>query len=226
MPMPAGTETLATAANHWLAQFEQALGARGDGMLGRLFHRDCHWRDVLALTWRIQTVSGVYALAREMKTQAAGARPTGWRPDPARTPPRQVTRAGTKCIEAIFRFETAEGHGSGLLRLLPEDKEPRAWTLLTALEELKDHEEQVGGLRPSGHSYSRDFGGPNWLDLRKAASRYDDREPTGLGVGGGQTGLSIPARLKQRHVDTLIVDRWPRGGDKWRPRYPAPPPHN
>jgi len=224
--MPAGTETLATTANHWLAQFEQALGARDDGMLGRLFHRDCHWRDVLALTWRIQTVSGVDALARELKTHAARARPTGLRTDPARTPPRHVTRAGTKCIEAIFRFETAEGHGSGLLRLLPEDKEPRAWTLLTALEELKDHEEQVGGLRPSGHSYSRDFGGPNWLDLRKAASRYDDREPTVLVVGGGQAGLSIAARLTQRHVDTLIVDRWPRVGDNWRRRYHALTLHN
>src|SRR5258708_204146 len=178
MQMPAGTETLATTANHWLAQFEQALGARDDGMLGRLFHRDSHWRDVLALSWRIQTVSGVGALARELKTHAARSRPTGLRTDPARTPPRHVARAGTKCIEAIFRFETAEGHGSGLLRLLPEDKEPRAWTLLTALEELKGHEEQVGSLRPSGQSYSRDFAGPNWLDLRNAASPYDDPDPT------------------------------------------------
>jgi len=37
-----------------------------------------------------------------------------------RTAPRQVTRAGTRAIEAIFRFETAEGRGSGVLRLIPD----------------------------------------------------------------------------------------------------------
>src|SRR5205807_2410255 len=107
----------------------------------------------------------------------------------------QVTRAGTKCIEAIYRFETAEGRGSGVLRLLPDDKEPRAWTLLTALDELKGHEERVGRLRPTGQSYSRDFGAPNWLELRKSAAQYSDRDPAVLVVGGGQAGLSIAARL-------------------------------
>ena len=34
-------------------------------------------------------------------------------------------RAGTKAIEAIFRFETAEGRGSGVLRLTPNGSEPR-----------------------------------------------------------------------------------------------------
>jgi len=93
--MPAGTETLATAANHWLAQFEQALGARDDGMLGRLFHRDSHWRDVLALTWRIQTLSGARAIAAGLMAHAGRLTPAGFRTDPDRTAPRHVTRAGT-----------------------------------------------------------------------------------------------------------------------------------
>ena len=105
-----------TIANHWLARFESAL-AHGD--VRNLFVQDSHWRDVLALSWEIQTTSGADAIARELKRHAARARPTGFRTDPARTPPRHVTRAGTKCIEALFRFETAEGQGSGVLRLLP-----------------------------------------------------------------------------------------------------------
>src|SRR5256885_1921405 len=85
---------------------------------------------------------------------------------------------------------------------------------------------QVGRRRPQGQAYSRDFAGPNWLDLRKHSSLYEDREPTVLVVGGGQAGLSIAARLTQRGIDTLIVDRWPRVGDNWRRRYHALTLHN
>ena len=102
----------------------------------------------------------------------------------------------------------------------------KAWTLLTALDELKGHEETVGRARPSGQSYSRDFRGPNWLDLRKAAQAYADRDPDVLVVGGGQAGLSIAARLTQLAVDTLIVDREARVGDNWRKRYHALTLHN
>src|SRR5262249_51261852 len=77
-----------------------------------------------------------------------------------------------------------------------------------------------------GKAYSRDFHGPNWLDLRKAAAQYDDRDPAVLVVGGGQAGLSIAARLAQLGVDTLIVDREARIGDNWRKRYHALVLHN
>ena len=220
------TQPLATIANHWLARFEHALAARDEALLESLFHPDSHWRDVLALTWRIGTVSGVHAIAEELAAHAERVRPAGFRTDPDRTAPRHVTRAGAKCIEAIFRFETAVGQGSGVLRLPPDDQEPRAWTLLTALDELKGHEEQVGRLRPKGWSYSRDFAAPNWLAQRRSAQAYDERDPVVLVVGGGQAGLSIAARLAQLQVDTLIVDRWPRIGDNWRKRYDALTLHN
>src|SRR6185436_11978610 len=103
---------------------------------------------------------------------------------------------------------------------------PRAWTFLTALDELSGIEEMVGRSRPKGESYSRDFRGPNWLDLRTSAAEYADRDPAVLVVGGGQAGLSIAARLTQLQVDTLIVDRWPRIGDCWRKRYHALTLHN
>ena len=80
--------------------------------------------------------------------------------------------------------------------------------------------------RGRGNAYSRDFRGPNWLDLRKASAEYADRDPAVLVVGGGQAGLSIAARLKQLQVDTLIVDREPRIGDNWRKRYHALTLHN
>src|SRR5947207_9129349 len=104
--MQAGTEALAAIANHWLARFEHALVTGDAALLKSLFASDCHWRDVLALTWQIQTTSGPDAVATQLIARSRAMRPIGFRTDPNRTAPRQVTRAGTKCIEAIFRFET------------------------------------------------------------------------------------------------------------------------
>jgi cation diffusion facilitator CzcD-associated flavoprotein CzcO len=112
------------------------------------------------------------------------------------------------------------------VRLIEDDGAPKAWTLLTALDQIKGHEEQFGRTRHQDKVYSRDFRGPNWLDQRRASAEYADRDPAVLVVGGGQAGLSIAARLTQLQVDTLIVDRWPRIGDNWRRRYHALVLHN
>jgi cation diffusion facilitator CzcD-associated flavoprotein CzcO len=223
------TDDISIAAENWLAQFETALGAPDDGLLATLFHPDSHWRDVLALSWNLQTVSGAEAILRELRPLAAKVAPAGFRIDPDRAAPRRVTRVGRQSIEAIFQFETREGRGHGMLRLIPDAADGnrlKAWTLLTALEELKGHEEQLDAARPRGSGYSRDFRGPNWLDLRNADAAYADRDPTVLVVGGGHAGLTIAARLKQLRVDTLIVDREARIGDNWRKRYHALTLHN
>jgi len=205
----------------WLTQFERALGAGNAVALGALFRDDAHWRDLLAFGWELRTVSGAPGVAAALKRYAGHA--AGFAVDPARTPPRRVVRAGEEVTEAIFRFETAVGRGQGVLRLFDDGK---AWSLLTALDEIKGHEEQVGGRRPHGEAYSRDFRGPNWLDKRTAAAAYADRDPVVLIVGGGHAGLSIAARLKQLGVEALIVDRHPRIGDNWRGRYHALTLHN
>ena len=223
------TETIFTITEHWLAQFEQALSERDNALLETLFHTDSHWRDVLALTWRIKTVNGRDAILRELRTHNRRVRPAGFKIPPHRAAPRHVVRAGTDSIEAIFTFETTEGRGSGVVRLSPgvnNGDTPKAWTLLTALDEIKGHEEQLGRSRSQGKAYSRDFRGPNWFDIRKAAAEYADHDPTVLVVGGGQAGLSVAASLTQLGIDTLIVDRELRIGDNWRKRYHALVLHN
>jgi len=229
LPTLARTDSLASIVGAWLSQFEGALAAPGRARLKALFHAESYWRDVLALTWHLKSVSGSDAILRELAMHAGRVRPTGFKIDRHRTAPRNVTRAGTDAIEAIFSFETSEGRGSGVLRLTPNahgGKEFKAWTLLTSLDEIKGHEERLGRLRPQSKAYSRDFRGPNWLDLRKAAAEYADRDPSVLVVGGGQAGLSIAARLTQLDVDTLIADREARIGDNWRKRYHALVLHN
>jgi cation diffusion facilitator CzcD-associated flavoprotein CzcO len=221
------TSDIAIEAKTWLTRFEAALSGGDENALKSLFHGESYWRDVLALSWNIQTLNGAPAILEGLKARVSA--PRNFVIAPYRTAPRWVTRAGTNTIEAIFKFETDIGRGDGILRLTPESGEGnrfRAWTLLTAVEELKGFEEQLERNRPRGQAYSRDFRGPNWLDQRKTANDYADRDPVALVVGGGQAGLSIAARLKQLHVDTLIVDRWPRIGDNWRKRYHALTLHN
>ena len=223
------TDDISIAAENWLAQFESALAAPDNDLLTSLFHPESFWRDVLALSWNIQTIDGADAILKELKARSPGAAPSGFAIDPNRRAPRRVTRAGTSSIEAIFKFETAVGRGHGIIRLIPDAADGnalKAWTLLTELGELKGFEEQLGVARPRGNAYSRDFRGPNWLDLRNASAGYADRDPTVLVIGGGQSGLSIAARLKQLNVDTLIVDREQRIGDNWRRRYHALTLHN
>jgi cation diffusion facilitator CzcD-associated flavoprotein CzcO len=223
------SEAIAARVEDWLSRFERALTGADHALLKALFHADSYWRDVLALTWQIRTISGAEAIAHELRAHAARAEPMAFRLNLRRTPPRQVRRAGTEAIEAIFSFETADGRGSGVLRLVSDGHPgefPKAWTLLTALDEIKGHEEQRGRGRPHGKAYARDFRGPNWLDHRRAASAYRDRDPTVLVAGAGQAGLSIAARLTQLQIDTLVVDREERIGDNWRKRYHALVLHN
>ena len=134
------TTDISIAAESWLARFEPALAAHDGAELKTLFHPDSYWRDALALSWTLQTVNGRDAILRELRVLADRAAPTKFATDPDRAAPRSVMRAGTSCIEAIFKFETATGRGSGILRLIPDAGDGNrltAWTLLTALEELK-----------------------------------------------------------------------------------------
>lgn len=223
------TDDISVAADNWLVQFEDALASPDDVLLKPLFHPDSYWRDVLSLSWNIQTVNRAFAILEELPAHARRSAPHDFRIDAERAAPRRVMRAGTTAIEAIFKFETTTGRGHGIVRLIPDAGDGdrlKAWTLLTALEELKGFEEQQGHTRPRGQAYSRDFRGPNWLDLRKASAEYADRDPDVLVVGGGQAGLAIAARLQQLKIDALIVDREARVGDNWRKRYHALTLHN
>ena len=211
--MPIDTDdSLTSTVTHWLAQFEAALAGSDAAGLAALFTPAAHWRDLLALTWDVKTVSGTASVVDLLLRHGQGA--VGFAIDAQRIRPRQVTRAGSQAIEAFFKFETASVRGHGVLRLTLDPGSPsyKAWTLLTAIDEIKGSEESVGIRRPHGAADSRDFSGPNWLDRRQAASAYADKDPEVLVVGGGHAGLSLAARLRQLNVDTLIIDREQRIG--------------
>lgn len=211
--------------SQWLSEFEAALQTSDRDVLATLFAEDCHWRDLLAFTWNITPHSGRTAIVDRLIEVQPQTRARNFGLASNRTPPRRVKRIGTEVIEAIFRFETEDGVGHGVVRLLASQPN-KAWVLMTSLDELKGHEEPVYARRPGGSAYSRNFGGENWADRRKREQAFHDSEPTVLIVGAGQAGLSVAARLRLLGVAALVVDKLPRVGDVWRERYHSLALHN
>jgi cation diffusion facilitator CzcD-associated flavoprotein CzcO len=217
----------------WLSRFNEAIAGRSnekvDNNLAELFQIDSYWRDALALSWCLQTVTHNESICRSLRALTTDIGITNLQLDIAATPPRLVRRAGIDAIEAFFQFQTNVSRCRGVLRLTLGDDQSdiwRAWTFFTAMDELIGFEEKINRDQPNKETYYRDFRGPNWLDKRVATADYDSHNPDVLVVGGGHAGLSIAARLTQLGIDTLIVDKNSRVGDNWRNRYHALTLHN
>ena len=210
------------AVTNWLESFEACLATESLEAMSELFLDDSHWRDLVALTWHIRTFSGRDTIQSAMCDLAGSLEPRNFRICEERTAPLWTTRVGVDTLEAIFRFETETGQGSGVLRLVPapdDDSRLVAWVLLTTLDEIKGHEEQINARRPRGEEWSGGFGSDNWLDVRERQIAYADHEPAVVVIGGSQSGLGIAACLNVLGVDTLVIDKHERVGDAWRKRY-------
>ncbi|HVR54521.1 MAG TPA: NAD(P)/FAD-dependent oxidoreductase, partial [Pseudorhodoferax sp.] len=114
-------DQVAQQAEQWLAQLDQALARQDIDGAGALFDgEECFWRDLAAFTWNIVTSEGRDQIRAMLQATLAQARPARWQvvgtPD---------ARSGV--TTAVFRFETAQGRGQGVLRL----RDGRCWTLLT-----------------------------------------------------------------------------------------------
>lgn len=218
-----------SAFSAWLAKFSAMLEQAELDQLSEVFAGQCYWKDILAFTWAHRTYAGLEDIRASLSDLLPSVQPTCFKISQQRTLPRLVRRSGKAVIEAYFDFNTAIGSGTGFVRLLFNEARPetsKAWILLTTLQQLTGFEETVGANRPSGIEYSTNFAGDNWLDKRKRSSAYEDRDPEVLVVGGAQAGLIIAARLGQRGIDTLVVEKSPRVGDVWRNRYHSLTLHN
>jgi putative flavoprotein involved in K+ transport len=200
----------AHAVDQWLAGFDEALTAGDPAAAARLFLEDSYWRDLVAFTWNLKTVEGRDGVEDLLKETLAGAKPRNWR---VTEPPTEEEGVTTAWLE----FETEVGRGNGLLRL----KDGKAWTLLTALYELKGHEEPRGPARPKGVEHGAFQDRETWLEARRREAEELGRtkQPEVVIIGGGQGGIALGARLRQLGVPTIIVERNERPGDSWRKRY-------
>ena len=163
-----------------------------------------------SFTWNLKTVEGRDGVEELLTATLASTKPSDWRTS---EPPTEEAGVTTAWIE----FETATGRGNGLLRL----KDGKAWTLLTALTELKGHEEPKGPGRRKGVEHGASKERETWLEARRreAEELGYTTQPEVVIVGGGQGGIALGARLRQLGVPTIIVERNERPGDSWRKRY-------
>jgi putative flavoprotein involved in K+ transport len=203
------TQTL-TRTDQWLASFGEALEQGDVDRAAGMFGEQSFWRDLVAFSWNIVTVEGPNGVRDLLAGTLENTKPTGWR----------VTEEPTETdglTEAWIAFETAVGRGSGHLRL----RDGRAWTLLTALDQLNGHEEPARDRRPLGTEHGANKGRRTWLERREreAVELGYTTQPYVLIVGGGQAGIALGARLRQLDVPTIIVDKRGRPGDQWRSRY-------
>ena len=116
------TEPWRDQVAQWLLMFEECVSSAKPDTVRDLFHEDCHWRDLLAITWRVKTVSGLPNILSMIQSLTAETQPYGLQLPQDHAAPRSVIRAGVEAIEAIFCFETRVGRSLGVIRLTPVTK--------------------------------------------------------------------------------------------------------
>ena len=194
----------------WLAAFGAALAERDIFTATVLFEPAGYWRDLLAFTWNIKTMEGREAIGAMLAETLAATAPRAWRV-------AGETVAEGDDLSAWITFETATATGTGRITL----RNGLCHTLLTAISDLRGHEEPRGATRPKGIEHRADRARRTWTEARaaEAARLGHEDQPYALIVGGGQGGIALGARLRQLGVPALIVEKNPRAGDSWRNRY-------
>jgi putative flavoprotein involved in K+ transport len=207
------TDTTADArAKALLDQLNHALGDRDFAAASRLFADECYWRDLVLLTWNIKTMEGQGRIADMLAAQLDAAAPVRFSLDA-----RETVEEADGVVSAWIVIDTRHARGGGHVRI----RDGRIWTLLTAAQELKGHEESMGTRRPMGAEHGIRRGRQTWLERRQqeAEELGRDRQPFVLVIGGGQGGIALGARLRQLGVSHIVIDRQARPGDQWRNRY-------
>jgi putative flavoprotein involved in K+ transport len=202
-------EATTRQASVWLKALDEALAIGDVTAALALFADDCYWRDFLSFTWNIKTVEGKTAIAAMLDATLSRTSPSNWS--------LEKTDAVQGGIRAWFDFETRDGLGRGIFRL----EGGKCRTILTTLQSLTGHEEQVAFKRPLGTERAATRGRINWTERmiaeRKALGTTE--QPYCLVIGGGQAGIMLGARLRQLGVPTIIAEKNARPGDSWRNRY-------
>ncbi|WP_418594986.1 NAD(P)/FAD-dependent oxidoreductase [Ponticoccus sp. (in: a-proteobacteria)] len=204
--------TVTDQVQETLDSLNAALEAGDARAASALFATDSYWRDLIAVSWNLKTVEGPSGVQDMLTAQLNHTQPRGFAIQQGEVPGEE---GGV--ITAWITFETAVGRGWGLMRL----KDGRIWTLLTALQELKGHEENRGRRRPMGAEHGAAKNRKSWKEKREAeaAELGYTEQPYTVIVGGGQGGIALGARLRQLGVPTIVLDKHDRPGDQWRSRY-------
>jgi hypothetical protein len=178
-------------AETWITEFNFYLDTGDIAKILTLFHEDCWWRDMLALTWDFRTIHPLPKVATFVKDNLLQSQLHNCkiRKEGHFAPSLQIPVENLHWIQSMFDFETKLGSGTGVIRLVQgNDGEWKAFAISTTLQELKDYKENVGLTRPHGGSDCLVEGAMrgNWAERRQRQSEFLDSEPKVLIIGAGQ----------------------------------------
>ena len=204
--------TASARARTLLEELNRCLAARDFAGASHLFAEECYWRDLVLLTWNIKTMEGRAQIEDMLAAQLDAAAPVRFGLDE-----REAVEEADGVLSAWITIDTRHARGDGHVRI----RDGRIWTLLTAAQELKGHEEPRGTRRPMGAEHGIRRGRQTWLERRQqeAEELGHAEQPYVLVIGGGQGGIALGARLRQLGVSHIVIDRQARPGDQWRNRY-------
>ncbi|WP_349826795.1 flavin-containing monooxygenase [Brevibacterium litoralis] len=218
-------DAAADPAARWFADFEAALTAGDAAAAAGMFATRSFWRDLVAFSWNLTTVEDPAGVTDLLENTLERTKPRNFTL-------REPSETADGVTTAWYDFETEVGRGWGIVRLVAEDGASdgtdgtagsglKAWTFITALLELKGHEEPRGVRRPKGAEHGIDPNRKTWSEKRaeEEAAWGTDAQPHTLVIGGGQGGIALGARLRQLGVPALVIDKHARPGDQWRSRY-------
>ncbi|EXJ73513.1 uncharacterized protein A1O5_03274 [Cladophialophora psammophila CBS 110553] len=193
----------------WLAALEKRPKNGRSTDLSDLFIDDSWWRDFTGLSWDIVTKHGLEDVAEYLTTSTTGfGQLTAIKAGGLQA--SFVDMNGFIWIHGGFTFQTADGSGTGLVRLINVGTSRwKAWIVFTQLERLNSQDELDKQRLRQSYTQTRVANGVN--------GEKDDLQV--LVIGAGQSGLMLGAHLKNMGVKALLVDKLPRLGDFWHSRY-------
>lgn len=189
--IPVEVEAVATK---WTIFFNQNLQNQDFRSLGNLFFEESYWRDQLCLSWDYHTLHGPQSIRSFLERHPKGSRLNHLSIDESDLlhRPKIVPidhNHEISGVQAFLKIETDVGNGKGLVRLLQDEESGnwKAFTLFTAMYELRDHKETVKHRRPSGFddTVPGELGErENWQERRVAQENFQGNlEPTVLIIG-------------------------------------------
>ena len=137
-----------TVAERWLGDFSRALRMADQTSLSELFTEEAYWRDLLTCQWDFRSLKGRALICEQLLEETPDCEMRDFEIDCRYSAPHWEVRGGTRVIEVIFAFSTSIGVGNGVVRLVPVEanqREYRAWGLMTSLQSLNGHPEGSTG---------------------------------------------------------------------------------
>ena len=188
---PPKAESVHKTASEWVESLNKALASQDYETLKPLFLPGSCWRDQLALSWDYHTFNGPEKIISFLKSSPHGSRIKSISIDDSSTLHSPHVSAAdfngkVNGVASFLNIETDVGKGPGIVRLLQDQQDGGKWkafTLFTAMHELKGHEETVRRNRPHGVAHGGKPGRKNWQERRTATENFEDMEPTVLILG-------------------------------------------